>query len=72
MREDHGPGGDLLVNPPISMVVGLGSSGGSFAGDISYDDRLCGFVIDLQAIEADPGAARGGAFTQGLELVLGH
>jgi hypothetical protein len=28
-------------------------------------------VILLQAIEADPGAAKGVSFTQGLKLVLG-
>jgi hypothetical protein len=35
-------------------------------------DDLCGFTVDLQAIEADQGAVKGVSFTQGLELVLGH
>jgi hypothetical protein len=33
--------------------------------------NLCGFTVDLQAIEADPGAAKGVSFTPGLELLLG-
>jgi len=28
--------------------------------------------LELQAIEADPGAAKGVSFTQGLEMVLGY
>ena len=44
----------------------------SIAGDLPDDDSLCGFVVDLQAIEIDPGAAKRLSFTAGLELVLGH
>jgi hypothetical protein len=33
---------------------------------------LCGFVLDLQVVEADPGAVKGVSFTQGLEIVLGR
>jgi hypothetical protein len=29
-------------------------------------------AIDLQVVEADPGAVKGVSFTQGLELVLGR
>ena len=29
-------------------------------------------VLDLQALEADPGATKGVSFTAGLELVLGY
>ena len=65
-------GGDLLVLPAITTVVGLPSGGTSFTGFIPNDGALCGFEIDLQAWEADPGAAKGVSFTQGLELVLGH
>jgi hypothetical protein len=65
-------GGDLLVTPSITTVVGLPPAGTSLTGDIPVDSALCGFVIDLQAIESDPGAAKGVSFTPGLELVLGH
>ena len=58
--------------PVITLVVGLGPSGTSFTGDIPNDGTLCGFAVDLQAIESDPGAAKGVSFTPGLELVLGR
>jgi hypothetical protein len=67
-----GWGGDLLVVPAVTLVVGLPPSGTSFTGDIPNDETLCGFVIDLQAIESDPGAAKGVSFTPGLQLVLGR
>ena len=65
-------GGDLLVVPALTMFVNLSSGGASFTGTIPGDRTLCGVAIDLQAIEADPGAAKGVSFTQGLELVIGH
>jgi len=65
-------GGDLLVLPAITTVVGLPPSGMSLMGAIPNDGALCGLEIDLQAMEADAGAAKGVSFTQGLELVLGH
>jgi hypothetical protein len=65
-------GGDLLVVPALTSVIGLPPSGTSLKGDLPYDGSLCGFVIDLQAWESDPGAAKGVSFTQGLELVLGR
>jgi Tol biopolymer transport system component len=65
-------GGDLLVVPVFTLVVALPASGVSLTSDIPDDDRLCGFTSDLQAIEVDPGAAKGVSFTPGLELVMGR
>jgi Tol biopolymer transport system component len=65
-------GGDLFVVPALTSVIGLAPSGMSLTGDIPYDGSLCGFEIDLQALESDPGATKGVSFTQGLELVLGR
>jgi WD40 repeat protein len=65
-------GSDLLVVPAITELVSFSFGGNSWSGDIPDDRSLCGFTVDLQAIEADPGAAKGVSFTQGLELVLGR
>jgi hypothetical protein len=65
-------GGDLLVVPLITQLVGLSPWGASIFGDIPNDETLAGLALELQAIEVDPGAAKGFSFTQGLELVLGH
>lgn len=65
-------GGDLLVLPSITTAIALPTTGMSFIGNVPNDDRLCGFEIDLQAIESDAGASKGVSFTQGLQLVLGH
>jgi len=67
-----GWGGDLLVVPVITTPIGIPAGGSSFTGTIPDDEALCGFEIDLQAIEADPGAAKGVSFSQGLELILGR
>jgi cold shock CspA family protein len=65
-------GSDVLADPLITRVVDLPASGASLSHRIPNDHDLCGFTVDLQALEADPGAAKGVSFTQGLELVLGH
>jgi len=65
-------GSDVLADPLITRVLVLPASGASLSDLIPNDDDLCGFTLDLQAIEADPGAAKGVSFTPGLELVLGH
>jgi hypothetical protein len=65
-------GSDVLAEPVIIRVFDLPASGVSFSDRLSNDDGLCGFTVVLQCIEADPGAANGVSFTQGLELVLGH
>jgi hypothetical protein len=65
-------GGDLLVVPALTMPVTFSYGGDSFTGTIPGDYTLCGVAVDLQAIEADPGAAKGVSFTAGLELVIGR
>ncbi len=65
-------GGDVLVVPMLTLLIVLPSGGTSVTGDIPIDHDLCGFTIDLQSIELDPGAANGVSFTPGLELLLGH
>jgi Tol biopolymer transport system component len=65
-------GGDLLVVPAITQLVGLSPWGARLFGDLPDDESLIGFSIDLQAIEVDAGAAKGMSFTQGLELLLGR
>ena len=37
-----------------------------------HDNALFVFVLDVQAIEMDPGASQGLSFTPGLELVFGQ
>jgi hypothetical protein len=65
-------GGDLLVLPQWTVVLAVGPGGSSITGDIPLDGTLCGSSIELQAWEADAGAAKGVSFTPGLELILGR
>jgi Tol biopolymer transport system component len=65
-------GGDLLVAPTLVSVFGMAPSGLSIGGTLPRDDALCGTTYDLQALELDPGAAKGVSFTPGIELVIGH
>jgi hypothetical protein len=65
-------GGDLLLIPANANLIGMSPYGTAITNSLPTDDALCGFEIDLQALEADPGATKGVSFTQGLELVLGH
>jgi hypothetical protein len=65
-------GGDLLVVPAFTFLVTLAPSGLSIGGDLPADDALCGFEVFVQALELDPGAAKGMSFTAGLKLVLGR
>ena len=65
-------GGDLLVSPVMAELLGLPPSGAVVAGAVELQPQLCGLTVDLQALELDPGAAKGVSFTQGLELVLGR
>jgi hypothetical protein len=67
-----GRGGDLLVDPLVTVFVNIPASGTTFTGDIPNDSSLCGFKFDVQAIESDLGAAMRLSFTPGLELVLGY
>jgi hypothetical protein len=65
-------GGDLLVVPLFSEIVGLAPVGAKLFLDVPLDEQLCGVAVDLQVLEVDPGATKGVSFTQGLELVLGR
>ena len=65
-------GGDLLVDPTLVMFVAIPAAGLPTSDVLADDEALCGLEIDLQAVELDPGAARGVSFTAGLELVLGR
>ena len=65
-------GGHLLVAPFVSQLLGVPPTGAVVGGDIPGYASFCGLVVDLQALELDPGAAKGVSFTQGLELVLGR
>jgi cold shock CspA family protein len=64
-------GGDLLVVPAVIVPISFSFGGDTFTGNVPDDMTLCGFAVDLQAIEADTGAAKGVSFTAGLELLLG-
>jgi sugar lactone lactonase YvrE len=65
-------GFDLLVAPALVVPVSFSYGFDSFTGAIPADGGLVGTVVDLQAFEADPGAAKGVSATPGLELVLGY
>jgi WD40 repeat protein len=64
-------GGDLLVVPALTILVTFSYGGDWFTGSIPKDEALCGTTIDLQSIEADPGAAKGVSFTPGLDMTIG-
>ncbi|HET6163443.1 MAG TPA: calcium-binding protein [Planctomycetota bacterium] len=65
-------GGMLLVLPLQVLPFGLPPSGFPISCTVPYDNALFGFVLDVQAIEMDPGASQGLSFTPGLELVFGQ
>jgi WD40 repeat protein len=65
-------GGHLLVQPILTLALGLGPTGTTVTDVIPDDDRLCGVLVDLQVLESDPGAAKGVSFTPGLELTIGR
>jgi Tol biopolymer transport system component len=64
-------GGDLLVLPAYVLPITFSYGSNQFAWTIPTDPTLAGAILDLQAVEADPGAAKGVSFTAGLELVVG-
>jgi len=64
-------GGDLLVLPTLIAPITFSYGFDSFTGTIPDDLDLCGVTIELQGIEADPGAQYGLSFSQGLELTIG-
>jgi Tol biopolymer transport system component len=64
-------GGDLLVAPLFLVPISFSYGADSFTWSVPLDLQFEGLVLDLQALESDPGAAKGVSFTAGLELVLG-
>jgi len=64
-------GGDLLLLPLLALPITFAYSGDQFTWSIPADATLAGLTIDLQAVEADAGAAKGVSFTAGLELAVG-
>jgi hypothetical protein len=64
-------GSDLLVLPAVIQPITFSYGFDSFTGTISDDVTFCGATIDLQGVEADPGAQFGLSFSEGLELVIG-
>jgi Tol biopolymer transport system component len=65
-------GGTLLVLPGTIAAEGLPLAGLSLGFTVPYDRTLFGVVVDVQALEIDPGASHGLSFTPGLELVFGQ
>ncbi len=65
-------GGDLLVLPRSASLLIVRWIGISIESEIPDHHALCGLEYFLQALEIDPGAARGVSFTAGLKLLLGH
>jgi hypothetical protein len=63
--------GHLLVVPRNIQLLLLPAAGLSLSGGLPCDGFFCGLEIDLQALEADPGASQGISFTRGLRLTLG-
>lgn len=64
-------GGTLLVVPFEVLPIVIPATGASLSGSIPYDTGLLGAIVDLQVLEADPGAAHKLSFTDGLELLIG-
>lgn len=64
-------GADLLVVPAIVLPITFSYGANAFSGAIPNDPTLAGITIDLQVVEADPGALKGVSFSAGLELLLG-
>jgi Tol biopolymer transport system component len=65
-------GGTLLVTIADIIPLALNPTGTVVQGTIPFDAALCGFELDLQGIELDPGASKGVAFTPGLQLMIGR
>jgi Tol biopolymer transport system component len=67
-----GKGGTLLVDAFLFLPVALPAVDLPLGGSLPDDPTLVGAIVDLQAVEADPGAAYRLSFTPGLELTLGY
>ena len=63
--------GTLLVSPSILLPLSIPGGGLTIGADLSSSRFSCGSEIYLQALQWDPGATRGVAFTRGLMLAIG-
>jgi hypothetical protein len=64
--------GHILVVPRNIQLLRLPPAGLALPGGLPCDSFFCGLEIDLQALEADPGASKSISFTRGLRLTLGQ
>jgi Tol biopolymer transport system component len=65
-------GGTWLVDQMVIVTTLPVAPGGiTLSVDLANDPGLCGIDLDLQVLEADPGAAFGISFTPGLALSFG-
>jgi len=64
-------GGTILVAPDVLLPAIVPPAGMALPLQIPRDPFLCGHSVFLQGLVLDPGAARGIANTQGLELAVG-
>ncbi|MBK8096440.1 MAG: hypothetical protein IPK26_04990 [Planctomycetes bacterium] len=58
-------------NPTVLAVMPLAAGGTTLSYAIPNDSLLCGIGLAVQTAVVDPGATGGGAFSDGLLLVLG-
>jgi hypothetical protein len=65
-------GGTLLVMPALIIATSVPAAGLVLSALLPDAPALCGVTVFLQAIEADPGASHGFAFSPGLGLHLGQ
>jgi hypothetical protein len=65
-------GGTLLVDPFLTLPLAVPPGGLVLSGTIPDDPALYGFLLYLQALEADAGASKGISFTRGLSLYFGN
>jgi uncharacterized repeat protein (TIGR03803 family) len=65
-------GGEILVgNVFLYLPVSIAVPNVELDATVPSDPAYAGVALELQVIEADPGAVKGLSFTPGLELVLG-
>jgi hypothetical protein len=65
-------GGELHLVPAFTLFFVLPAGGITLSDVVQDDPALWGLIVYMQAIMADPGAAKGVSFTPGLRLQFGH
>lgn len=65
-------GGSILVAMLGEAAISVPAGGLNIPISVPCDPLACGEVFTIQAIELDPGASAGIAFSQGLEITLGN